>query len=343
MSPLDPHSAGGPDEAMGEAAARWVVRRDRTLSAQENAELAAWLAADPRHEQALRQATHSWEKFRELRLAVRRAPSPTRLVRERTTWVILGGLAAAAVFLLALRFERRPNGGPAAVAPTLAAVANSPGPVIRRLPDGSTARLNAGAELEVAFGPDQRRVRLVSGEALFEVSKDPARPFLVGAGSVTVRAVGTAFAVRFEPRSVDVLVTEGTVQVIQQPAREAERVHPAGPAYVGAGHRATVPSSPDSQAPVVVSAVSPAEIDRSLAWAKPMLDLNDVPLGELVALFSRRSGRKMEIADPALAATRIGGKFPTDDVDGFLRGLREIYDVRAEPTADGGLLLRKGP
>ena len=52
-----------------------------------------------------------------------------------------------------------------------------------------------------------------SGEAYFTVAKNPGRPFVVAAGGVGVRAVGTAFNVRLDSDAVEVLVTEGRVQV----------------------------------------------------------------------------------------------------------------------------------
>jgi ferric-dicitrate binding protein FerR (iron transport regulator) len=66
----------GRDDAMRDTAARWVVRQDRTLSAAEVAELAAWLDSDPRHGDALDRARGSWKKFREIGAAVRRMPEP---------------------------------------------------------------------------------------------------------------------------------------------------------------------------------------------------------------------------------------------------------------------------
>ena len=71
-----------------------------------------------------------------------------------------------------------------------------------------------------------------------------------------------------------------------------------------------------------------------------MLELGGATLGELVEAFAQRTGRRLEIAEPALAAVRIGGRFPTDDSDGFVRALKEIYGVDSERHPDGTILLR---
>lgn len=114
------------------------------------------------------------------------------------------------------------------------------------------------------------------------------------------------------------------------------------PALVGAGHRAIVAHLPAPATPaVVVTAVSQQQIAQALAWNEPMLELAGATLGELVTTFAQRSGRRIEIGDPALRAVRIGGRFPTDDVDGFIRALEEIYDVKSEKRADGSIVLRQ--
>jgi ferric-dicitrate binding protein FerR (iron transport regulator) len=91
----------------------------------------------------------------------------------------------------------------------------------------------------------------------------------------------------------------------------------------------------------VVSAVSPAEIARTLAWNSALLELGGSTLGELAAAFAAQSGRRIEFADPALRAVRIGGLFPNEDADGFVRVLEEVYDVKSERRADGTIVLRK--
>src|SRR5581483_9214616 len=83
------------------------------------------------------------------------------------------------------------------------------------LADGSVVELNGNTQVQVAYSPAERRVRLVQGEAHFTVAKNKRRPFWVEAQGVSVRAVGTAFNVRLDPQRVDVLVTEGRVPVAQ--------------------------------------------------------------------------------------------------------------------------------
>ena len=115
------------------------------------------------------------------------------------------------------------------------------------LPDGSVALLNTDSAIDTAFTATERRVRIVRGEVFFTVAKDAARPFVVTAGTVAVRAVGTAFNVQRHHGSVEVLVTEGRVRVTDAadgrsllPKRETEAVEPP---LLAAGERAVVPTA----------------------------------------------------------------------------------------------------
>ncbi len=341
MRPVTPKANGADDGGMRDVAARWVVRQDRRLTPAEEVELAAWLAADPGHAAALKQATASWQRLRGIAAAVRRTPAEVAPPKATWNWAWVGGLAAAAALVLAISL--REASGPKAAHPTTASHATSAHrePAARRFADGSVAHLKEGAEIVEAYSATERRIRLVRGEAFFTVTKDPARPFFVEVDRVTVRAVGTAFAVRRESLAVNVLVTEGTVKVTPVAPASAQPEEESS-ALVAAGHRAVVTQTPEPRAArVSVTAVSTQDIAQSLAWKNTMLDFADTMLSDVVAAFSQRTGRQIEIGDPALATVRIGGQFPTDDIDGFVRALEEIYDVKAEKRADGSIVLRK--
>lgn len=65
------------------------------------------------------------------------------------------------------------------------------------LPDGSTVKMNSGSSLKYPdhFTADTRDVYL-SGEAFFDVKKDPEHPFIVHTEQLAVKVLGTAFDVK---------------------------------------------------------------------------------------------------------------------------------------------------
>ena len=86
------------------------------------------------------------------------------------------------------------------------------------LADGTRVWLNAGSRLEVRLGRRDRRVQMADGEAVFDVTHDPARPFLIDIGDREVRVVGTEFNLRQRGDAFALTVRRGVVEV-----RPAER------------------------------------------------------------------------------------------------------------------------
>lgn len=81
------------------------------------------------------------------------------------------------------------------------------------LPDGSTVILNTQTAIATSFNQTARRVRLLKGEASFNVQSDSHRPFIVESQQTATRAVGTEFMVRTQQEHEQVTVLEGTVEV----------------------------------------------------------------------------------------------------------------------------------
>jgi transmembrane sensor len=190
------------------------------------------------------------------------------------------------------------------------------------LPDGSRIELKDGTRVVVQYSETERRVKLTGGEAHFTVWKDRARPFIVDAGGVEVRAVGTAFNVRLGENAVEVLVTEGRVKVAgEQGARSLESGAKPEPLFISIGERAVVPFAGSGEQAPVITPVTVDDISRELDWQAPWLQFKETPLAEAVAEFNRLNRHQIVVADPALNQRRIGGRYRPDNVEGFVRML----------------------
>jgi transmembrane sensor len=326
-------------------AARWTVRRDRGLSATESIEYELWLAADPRHAAAMQRSAGAWSLLDRIPESAA-APVLASCTRRRSFWrrsIVIGSLAAAAALaIVAVRLSHPPANS---ASPVASATATTTGPRQLTLSDGTVVQLNTGSEVIEQFTAAERRVLLARGEAHFAVTKIPARPFIVCAGNVDVRAVGTAFNVHLQFATVEVLVTEGVVQLDRPPppVLPGTTATPSAPLLLlNANERAVVPLAPVSPATaVVVTTASADEIARTLTWQAPLLRLGGATLAEVVLEFQRRSGQRVILADPALASLRVGGRFRADDLEGFTHLLATTLDFEIEHAADGTLVLRK--
>ncbi len=321
-------------------AADWLVRRDRGLTAAEQDAFLQWLAADPRHGEWLALHRHTVGDFTALatwRPEHSEEPNPDLLAppRRRLHWLTPVSLAAAAAITVAVVWWRA-----APSTPTPAPVVASTELKRLILEDGSSVELNHGAVVTTAFSATERRATLIRGEALFTVAKNPTRPFIVHAGGVDVRAVGTAFSVRLDAVAVEVLVTEGKVGVERVSAASPAR-SPSIPPLVSAGQRATV--SLASPEPPHITTVTPQAIAQQLNWQPTLLDFSSAPLSAAVAEFNRRNRVQFILADAELAAMPIVASIRSDNVEGFAKFLAAAPGVHVERLGATEIVVRRKP
>jgi FecR protein len=146
------------------------------------------------------------------------------------------GLLALAAALLFVSFGRKPALPPSQAAAGVAAVAGAKSPKTMFV-DGSVARVSDGGELVVKLATPQRiESVLLTGAADFEVTKHPERDFVVMAGPVRVRVVGTHFRVERSGERTRVSVSEGKVEVQEGELRN----------YLEAGESRFFPSLPET-------------------------------------------------------------------------------------------------
>ena len=334
-----------------DAAIAWLTERDDGFSPAREREFAQWLRADPRHaatvarlEQTLGLLGALPEFRSEINTAFDRAapvvafppattkqptlaPAPRRWSRT-FAWA---GLAAALAFgsFVGWRALRPP--------PAIHYTTTVAGYERARLDDGSTLELNAASAVRVRFTPAERRVQLESGEAHFAVAHDTARPFIVSAGPVAVRAVGTAFNVRYTAGGdIEVTVTEGKVAV-----SGVERVDPnalSAAIFVSAGQRIVLPHHAP---PPTVEQVDPAALRAALAWQSRLADFAEAPLADVIARFNALSRIQLFLADETLADRRIGGTFALDEAEAFVRLLERDGEIVGERRSETEIHLRR--
>jgi len=302
-----------------EEAARWVVRMDRGLTAEEQAALDAWIGDDDRRRGALVRAQAAWtmlDRAQVLGAPEAAAPSAARLKRGSADWTRrrfwrVGGAVAAALAIAATLTTTPWSAGEA--------YATTTGEV-RRLPleDGSLAVINSDSAIRVEFHRNRREVELSRGEAWFKVARNPERPFRVAAGPVQVEAVGTAFDVRRHDGFTEVIVTEGVVKIRSREAGGED-------ALVRAGGRALI----DERRGIRTGRMSAAALAQHLAWQEGRIVLDDMTLAAAAAEFNRYNTIKLEVA-PALADEKLVGWFRFDDLESFVRSAATLVGGKVE-------------
>ncbi|SNT73296.1 FecR family protein [Amphiplicatus metriothermophilus] len=309
-----------------EEAARWTARRlSGEMSPEETAGFEAWLA-DPENRaafEACAAAAASLDAHAASLLAASfeeelHAEQAARESRRRswTAGALAASLAAVAAAGLIAAFV---IGGRDAVA----RYATARGETLRvSLADESLVTLNTASRIEVAYSKRARRINLVEGEALFDVRRDPEKPFLVATRHGEVSVTGTVFAVRSDDAQTDVFVVSGAVSVAP-PAN--------GAVMVLAGQRVAMDGSGRS------SAVEAFDPNLALAWREGKARFRNAPLGEAIAELNRYFERPLTLGDPSLADRPVTGEFDIRDQQTAINALVVAFDL--EPHAENGSIV----
>jgi transmembrane sensor len=319
-----------PNSAQAEAAA-WVARLHgsrRSRALEEGFRL--WLTADPSHAAAFELATEAWELGGNLSGAGRehRTESASHRPYSLTRRALAASVVCAAVLGSALYYygNRELN---------LATRVGEQRTIT--LNDGTRVHLNTDTRISVKETDTRRHVRLKEGEVLFEVSPDPARPFVVTVDEKEVVALGTSFVVRHEPQRTAVTLMEGRVAVA--PASNSRRLRSddlkrsdtAGGlddwTFLAPGQRLTFEGS---AAPVI----DEPPLDSVAAWRRGEVVLDKTTLQDAAVEMNRYSALKLVIDDPDIAGIQVSGVFRTGDSARFARAVGEAYQLSVHRTPE---------
>jgi len=312
---------GGKPEALLDEAASWLLRlREATGDPRVQDDFSAWLSRSSEHRAAWHRVRESWhllgegrpvyehiwrpQSLQTLSTGVGKGP---RVPRRRWRWVATisaAGLAACllvvAVPSLLLRLE----------ADYLTTTAQSR---LVTLEDGTTVYLAADSAIKTDFSASRRQVRLLAGEAFFDVTRNPGRPFVVDASGVKVEVTGTAFDVRLASSVTQVELARGAVGVSSNAAPRTS------PAVLAPGQMLVVDRKSGA---MTKSDIAPEDIG---AWREGRLFVNDATIGAVVEQIQRYHAAWIAVPDVTLAQQTVTGLYDLRDPDRALRALVQPY------------------
>lgn len=183
------------------------------------------------------------------------------------------------------------------------------------LADGSRLNLNVETAVRVKYTAEARQLELRSGEAVFQVAHNKARPFTVTAGGVTVTATGTRFDVALRAKTTFVTLIEGSV-------------------LVRAADGKTIRLSPGEQWRSSAGAATLERVNAEAvtAWTQGRIIFDNAPLADAVAEINRHRGRQIVLGTPQLGTRRISGSFEAGDSESFAAAVSALLPV--EQTFD---------
>jgi transmembrane sensor len=346
MSTTQKGPAPPPPGSISEQAGFWDTRlRSPGCTDEDRARFAAWRDADPAHRaaferlQALFAALNGGLNRADVRGLRDNVVAAVDRRRRRKVWtaaaciaLVVGGVATQAL---------HPRIG------TLGRVESYSTQIAQRstvtLRDGSILELNAGSQIEVSFSKQRRAVRLLAGQAMFHVAKDPSRPFVVSAANREIVAVGTEFEVRLDATSVQVTLLEGKVNVDR--SGDSDPTHqsllPGQQLTAALDTAALLPKRDASGAPDV--RIREVNVERVTAWRDGRVFVEDLPLADAIAEMNRYSRKQIVVTDEALAAIHVNGVFRAGDQDAFVAVLQSYFPVTVSWRGDSEIVLTPRP
>ncbi|WP_040344011.1 MULTISPECIES: FecR family protein [Brenneria] len=192
------------------------------------------------------------------------------------------------------------------------------------LNDGSTLTLNARTAVNINMSPDKavRRIELRSGGVLADIAQDARRPFMISTHMGEIVALQANVNVHYEDGGVHVGVLDNIAKITNRLGQSVR---------VPAGHGVWF-----DQTTLYNIAISP---DAETAWLQGRLEVRDRSLASVVRTLRDYTPGFIRL-DPAVAALRVSGNFPLDDINYTLDSLAQTMPIAIVHTTDYWIHIR---
>jgi len=303
-------------EQIRQEAVAWHVRlTSGALTTDEAAEFKRWRQQNPDHDQAYRDIANLWQQLPGPLHADRQRRRELAAQRRRTTFARRGlGLAAAASLLVVVIAGFYPD----YVQNPLADYRTHIGEQTSiTLADGSVVHLNTNTAIDVSISGNERRIKLLRGEAEFEVAHDSSRPFRVNAGSTTTEALGTRFIVRYDGKAGAVTLLQGKVRT-NRPSSEGAQTDSA---TLQPGQQLAFNAES-------LGNLQSVELSNADAWRRGRLLMNFVPLKQVIAEINRYRRGQIKLLDDKLAEREVNIAVDIKQIDAWLEALQQTLPIK---------------
>lgn len=188
------------------------------------------------------------------------------------------------------------------------------------LPDNSKIYLNANSSIEYPekFKGDTREIKL-EGEAFFEVTKNPSKPFIIHTSEAYTKVLGTSFNILARKQSKEIIVSVKTGKVeVGIDAQHNVQLEP--------GYTANV----NLEKKEVAKSITPSE--NYLSWKTKEIIFNDVTIEEVIVFMENYFQVSIECNDEILNC-HFTGKFNNPSLTELLNVLELSNGITYEQEA----------
>jgi len=289
------------------------------LSAGEEDRLQKWLVVDPKNQEIYREILEGWEMASSYDLPIKvdtdrgfdkfsaniqkpattttKSPAPVRRL-----WPIISSVAAIGLLLISViwAWQTITSNG----ADLVETVAKSPRTIVT-LPDQSVVTLNQGAKISYDQHFDHRQIQL-DGEAFFEVTKNPQKPFTILTENTTTTVLGTSFNINNEATKTVVTVFTGKVSFGDRAGKNGSLIlTPTQRGVYQADQKAL--NKEDQIALEIIN------------WQRENIAFQDQPLSRILPALEAFYGISFELTEPTLNNCTFTATFNRDALKDALK------------------------
>jgi ferric-dicitrate binding protein FerR (iron transport regulator) len=255
-------------------------------------------------------------------------------------WLAAATLAAVIGLGVALLLKSRPSGTEIAAATSsqqsgLSEISTRYGSKSKvTLPDGTMVWLNSGSNFTYDnnhFGETGREVTL-SGEAFFKVAKDPGHPFVIHAGKIDIRVLGTSFDVKSYPEDATTTATliQGSIEVsFSDQPQKTVRLTPSEKLVVFNDDEQVLQNlsslKPTGRQGYQITPVTVIPSDSTVvetSWVENKLAFRGESFEQLAVQMERWYNVHINFSSSAIKQYRFTGIFTTESLDQALKALQ---------------------
>ena len=334
------------NQQIKQQARTWVRCLNRGLTDSEKPQLIAWLNQNPLHHQAIYKTSSVFDNINELNELNGIFPleKSNRLnnLSAKSIFLMIALLCIFTIFVgkSIATFSVFPTDTKAISYQTNIGEQNE-----ISLSDGSKISLNTHSKIIVNYSDNYRKIKLVYGEAQFDVAPDKARPFTVNTGNKSFTALGTVFNIQKNNElDLELFVSEGKVLV----SNELSSNKLADLIVVESQKHDSTMITTDGEKTIIENKIpqqtfklSNAEVEQELSWHQGMLIFKGETLKEALSEVSRYTKIQFEIANDEVSNIKIAGYFKAGDINGLLESLANNFNIKYKFNATNSIQLSK--
>lgn len=199
------------------------------------------------------------------------------------------------------------------------------------LDDGTVVHMNTRTRIRVRYDDQVRKVDLLGGEALFQVSHDKTRPFRVVAAQTVVEALGTRFNVAKHDKETKVAVIEGKIAVTTLDPTKSASGSPE-PATTSTANTHSLVLVAGEGAEVgntgAIRKTDHIDTEQTLAWRQRRLVFRNDILTKVADEFNRYNKLQLIIKGGTVSNKKLTGVFDADDPTSLIDFLKTDQTLR---------------